>query len=73
MSAEQVEAETDKLMALADTNGDGVVDFDEFAAWFTPMARAVQEFKHKQDKTSKQKRAQKAQNRQATQGDAAKP
>eukprot|EP01043_Picozoa_sp_COSAG02_P110649 COSAG02_NODE_46782_length_346_cov_0.700405_1_plen_48_part_10 len=39
MTEAQKDNEADKLMVLADTDGDGVVDFEEFARWFTPVAQ----------------------------------
>jgi hypothetical protein len=60
MTPEQKETETNKLMAAADTNGDGVVDFDEFKEWFIPTARTIQAQKHKIEQVKKQRRAQKA-------------
>lgn len=59
MTSAQKDAETDTLMKLADTNGDGVVDFDEFAAWFTPTAQKIQAFQHEQERRRKQKGGQK--------------
>ena len=60
MTQEQKETETDKLMQAADTNGDGVVDFDEFVGWFTPTAAKIQEHQRKQEQKKRQRQAQKA-------------
>jgi len=60
MTAEQKEAEISKLMAAVDTNGDGVVDFDEFKEWFIPTARTIQEHKRRAEQIKRQRRAQKA-------------
>eukprot|EP01043_Picozoa_sp_COSAG02_P013619 COSAG02_NODE_548_length_20472_cov_5.958524_9_plen_100_part_00 len=60
MTPEQKETETNKLMAAADTNGDGVVDWHEFKEWFIPTARAIQAHKHKIEQLKKQRHAQKA-------------
>jgi hypothetical protein len=60
MTQEQKETEADKLMQAADTNGDGVVDFDEFVGWFTPTAAKIQEHQRKQEQKKRQRQAQKA-------------
>ena len=63
MTPEQQDAETDKLMQQADTDGDGELSFEEFAAWFTPTCKRIQQFRNKQSVMQKQKRAQKMQAR----------
>lgn len=60
MTQEQKEAETTKLMVAADTNQDGVIDWDEFKEWYVPTARAIQAQKHRMEQIKKQRRAQKA-------------
>ena len=60
MTAEQKESEITKLMAAADTNGDGVVDWDEFKEWFIPAARMIQAHKRRAEQIKRQRRAQKA-------------
>ena len=46
-----------------DTDGDGELSFEEFAAWFTPTCKRIQQFRNKQSVMQKQKRAQKMQAR----------
>ena len=60
MTVEQKELETNKLIAAADSNGDGVIDFDEFQKWFIPTARAILAQQRKAEQIKKQRRAQKA-------------
>ena len=60
MTAEQKESETSKLIAAADTNRDGVLDWDEFKDWFIPTARTIQAHQHRVEQIKKQRRAQKA-------------
>ena len=59
VSPEQRRAQTDKLMAAADKNGDGKIDFDEFAAWFTPTCESIQAFQARERNKASQKKAQK--------------
>ena len=61
MSIAQQDAETSKLMKQADLDGDGELSFEEFAAWFTPTCKRIQEFRNKQNAMKKQRRAQKLQ------------
>ena len=63
MNPEQQDAETKKLMQQADTDGDGELSFEEFAAWFIPTCKRIQEFRNKQNVLRKQRRAQKMQAR----------
>lgn len=60
ITPEQKESETRKLMVAADTNGDGVVNWDEFKQWFIPTARKIQAQKRKAEQIKKQRRAQRA-------------
>ena len=55
----QQEAETERLMAQADTDGDGVLTFEEFEAWFTPTCREIQQLSRGKDVMRKQRNAQK--------------
>jgi len=55
----QQAAEVDKLMVDTDKNGDGKVDFEEFAAWFTPTCKKIQAFRANEAKKNAQKKAQK--------------
>ena len=59
LSAAQQEAEVDKLIATVDTNGDGVVDFEEFERWFTPTAQEIQQLGRAQGERAAQRAAQK--------------
>jgi hypothetical protein len=63
MTPEQQDAETSKLMQQADIDGDDELSFEEFAAWFTPTCKRIQEFRNRQNVLKKQKRAQKVQSR----------
>ena len=63
MTPERLDAETSKLLQQADTDGDGELSFEEFAAWFTPTCKRIQEFRNKQNLMAKQRRAQKMQAR----------
>jgi hypothetical protein len=59
MTAEQKELERNKLFAAADSNGDGVIEWDEFRKWFIPTARAILAQQRKAEQIKKQRRAQK--------------
>ena len=60
MSPEQKEMETNRLMEAADTDRDGVIDWDEFQEWFIPTAKTIQADKRRVEQIRKQQRAQKA-------------
>ena len=55
----QQQAETDKLFHICDTNGDGVVDFEEFASWFTPTCKEIHAFRDNEAAKLAQRKAQK--------------
>jgi hypothetical protein len=67
----QLEQEVDKLLAQADTDGDGLVDLEEFTAWFIPTSQRIQAFSRKQELLKKQKRAQKRNSASGSVGKAA--
>ena len=58
MTAERQHAATDELLANADTDGSGCLDFREFESWFTATAAAIQAQRRDQELTRTQKRAQ---------------
>ena len=60
MTPEQQDAETKKLMKQADTDGDGELSFEEFAAWSISTCKRIQEFYLKQNVLRKQRRTKNA-------------
>ena len=44
-----------KLMKRLDANGDGVMDFDEFAGWFSRTCESIEQYRQKTSRKAQQK------------------
>lgn len=52
---EQKKQEAGKLLSRIDKNDDGVLEFDEFAGWFTKTCIGIQKFRQNRSQKDKDK------------------
>ena len=53
LPAEERRAEAEKIMRRADANGDGCMDFDEFASYFRKTAESIAKFRKQRSARNK--------------------